>query len=620
MFSKLKRRTAAFTLVEVLLTVSLFAMVFVTYTAYMSTQNKEVLTIIQKSEANDATNIMLQFISNDVKSAKRATAKISSDGHGISLDKFISQTDNKNSIQLALEKIEFKYDATARTLTRTASRYDQSTYDSSTDTFKAAPRQYESQTFKNVSEINFSAIPMPNISGVKNISSHMLGVNVKLVSETPNALTKTRQKSNKETSYFIRDEVNFKNEPFWNANPKYTKTGPLSLQFSDPLKINLSQLEFLNWINSLKNMTNVNLALSEISNKMMISLSREALEKLNSKYSDFMSDLKNNVLSKARDSFVEYIKKDVGNDPKKLTMAILIKNFIFQKNPADCQSLKEKIMSNSFSDEDIINFVKKSNEDLKKYGIATSQQISALTGASTQEVEAANQLIGNIRANIAACKGSLPDMVFKYVENTAANFAANIKKSLWDAVGGDNYINDKINGFVDGALDNVLGQIGVKEMVAGLDSGEYDPAAKAVITGAVNQLTSWLKSQIKSKVGDLAQTIKNTVKNNVSSALSGATSQAEALARQKTQTLSGDIAGSISDVYGSTMVTISKNLMLGNKWDEVNKQFTPGGGKDYLQSAFNDFGISLSSLSSDQQAAVKNDDQVRNVKEIMTDK
>lgn len=621
MFMRFFRGRRGFTLVETLLTVAIFAMVIVMYMSYMSTQNREVLTVIQKNEANDESNLILQYVSNDVKSAKRTKVTISSDGSGIAMDRFVTQTDDKKSIQLALERVDYKYDRAARTITRTAAKYDQGSYDAASDSFKAQPAKYDTRTFKNVSIITFTRIPMPAIKGVDKVSSHMLGVDIKLVVEIPNVLTKTPQKSSKETSYFIRDEVNFKNDPFWNANPKTGKTGPLSVQFSDPLKINLSQNEFKQWIDSLKTDANVNLGLSEINNKMMIALSNMALEKLNDCYSEFMSDLQGSIMKKARESFVDYVKQSMGGDKQKLTMAILLKNYILGKGPGDCQRLKDKIMSGGFSDDDIRRFVKESESDLKKYGIASSSQIAALTGASTEEVDSASQLIGNIKANIDASKGSLQDFVFKYVENTAISFSQDIKKKMWDKIGGDDCINKTINNYVDAAVDNVMEQAGVNELSKNADSdGDYDAVMKAVIKSATGELSGWLKNNIKSKVGDLAQKIKDTVKNKVDSGMGDVSTQDEALARQKEHSLSSDIGNSVSDIYGSVMVTISKNLLLGNKWDSAGKQFVAGGGKDYLNSAFGDFGLSPSSLSENQQNAVKNDDQVRQVKEIMNKK
>ena len=604
------------TLIEVLLATTILMMVFNMFYHYMSTQNRQITTIIQKNELEETANLAMQYLANDIKSAKRATVSVTASS--LTMERFIEESkDSKKSAQLALEKIEYKFDTPNNKLTRTASKYNPDDYDAASDSFKSAPQVYESKTFNKITVFEPARIPMPKIVGVSKIDSHSLGVEIKLCAEALDVLMHVSQKSYKQDKIYIRDEVAFKNQPFWNVNPKVTKVGPISLKFTDALSINLSQTEVISWIASLKKMANVKLAFEDISNQLMVGLSREALAQVTTLYSGLISKIEGEVKNKAKEIIADKIVHDFGLSKSKIAAGLLLKDFILSKNSSDCQSLKSRIIDQALDDDEIKNFIKENAENLKKYGIVSASEVLAINDAT-----ASVEIISRVSQLIYDAKGDLPKLIFKYVESLSLSFANEIKTQVCAKINVSNYIQQKINVFIDPAIDEVMGSIGVKSIIDNMDQdSDFSDIAKIAIKTAVDSLKSWLKDQINQKLSDFTQTLLKTVTNNVSESFSGAKTEAEVQQALQNQSMSDDIGGAINDIFSSVLITISKNLLLGNKWDAAANSFIPSGAKDYLNTAFKDFSYDISSvLNSDEQKAITNDEQIRKVEEIMNNK
>lgn len=611
----LSRKTEkAFTLIETLLAFTILVMVFNIFYFYMQSQNRQIMTIVQKNEVEELANLVMQYLSNDIKSAKRGTVVITPSS--LALDRFIEEEkDTKKSAQLALMKVEYLYDQSKQQLVRNASMYDPGSYDGASDTFKSAPKLSETKTFNRVSSFEMSKIPMPPIVGISDISKHMLGVEAKVSSEAPNVLTHVSQKSFKEDQVYIRDEVAFKNQPFWNQNPKYTKVGPLSLKFTDPLTINLSQTELISWINSLKKASNVRLAFEDINNQIMNGLSKAALAKVNPLYNNFMSRIEGEVKNKAKDLFIDKAAQEYAGKKENIVTAMLLKDYILSRNSSDCQALKNRIITSALDDSEIKALVKNNAEKLKKYGVLSAADISAIDDATSSV-----QIISKVSNLIYSSKAEMPHLVFKFVESLSLAFANDVKKQLCDAIDVNGFVQKKIGEAIDPAIDGLLNILGVKAIIDEFDKeGEIGEIAKIAIRSAVDSFKSWLKDQINQKLGEFTKTLLDTVKNSVTQNTSGGKTKEDIIKEQQQKSIGDDIGGAVNDMFSAVIIVISKNLLLGNKYDEASQAFINSGAKDYLSSAFKDFSYNISSvLNKDEQEAIKNDEQVRRIEKIMT--
>lgn len=611
----LSRKTEkAFTLIETLLAFTILVMVFNIFYFYMQSQNRQIMTIVQKNEVEELANLVMQYLSNDIKSAKRGTVVITPSS--LTLDRFIEEEkDTKKSAQLALMKVDYLYDQSKQQLVRNASMYDPGSYDGASDTFKSAPKLSETKTFNRVSSFEMAKIPMPPIVGISDIGKHMLGVEAKVSSEAPNVLTHVSQKSFKEDQVYIRDEVAFKNQPFWNQNPKYTKVGPLSLKFTDPLTINLSQTELIGWINSLKKASNVRLVFEDINNQIMNGLSKAALAKVNPLYNNFMSRIEGEVKNKAKDLFIDKAAQEYAGKKENIVTAMLLKDYILSRNSSDCQALKNRIITGALDDSEIKALVKNNAEKLKKYGVLSAADISAIDDATSSV-----QIISKVSNLIYSSKAEMPHLVFKFVESLSLAFANDVKKQLCDAIDVNGYVQKKIGEAIDPAIDGLLSILGVKAIIDEFDKeGEIGEIAKIAIRSAVNSFKSWLKDQINQKLGEFTKTLLDTVKNSVTQNASSGKTKEDIIKEQQQKSIGDDIGGAVNDMFSAVIIVISKNLLLGNKFDEANQAFVNSGAKDYLSSAFKDFSYNISSvLDKNEQEAIKNDEQVRRIEKIMT--
>ncbi len=609
-------RRGAFTLVETLLAFTIVMMVFNIFYFYMQSQNRQVTTLVQKNELEELTNLVMQYLSNDIKSAKRGTVKITP--VSLTLDRYIEEKAGaKKSAQLSLMRVEYLYDAAGRKLVRKASEYDPESYDAASDTFKQAPKLSEIKTFDKISAFVLESIIMPKIAGVADMSRHMLGVDVKVSAEAANILTHVSQKSFKEDKIYIRDEIAFKNQPFWNANPKFTKVGPLSLKFTDPLTINLSQTELLSWLDSLKKASNVKLVFEDINNQIMTGLSQAALAKVNPLYSGFMSRLEGDVKNKAKDLFVDKAAQEYKGAKDKIAAAVLLKDYVLSKNSAACMDLKNRIMTGTLNGDEIKSLIKNNTVPLLKYSIVTLNDINALDDDTSSA-----EVISRVSNLIYNAKSETPQLIFKYVESFSLSFANDIKNQICDSIDVNSYVQKKIGETIDPAVDGVLNVLGVKAIIDEFDSnGEIGAAAKLVIKAGVDSLKKWLKDQVGQKLGEFSAKLLDTIKNKVSESSSGGKSVEEIERRQREKSISDDIGGAINDMFSSVIVVISKNLLLGNKYDEAGKSFVTSSAKDYLSSAFKDFDYNISSvLKENERQAITNDEQIRRVEQIMSGK
>ena len=607
------RAERAFTLIETLLAFTILVMVFNIFYFYMQSQNRQILTIVQKSEVEELTNLVMQYLSNDIKSAKRGTVIITASS--LTLDRFIQEEkDAKKSTQLALMKVEYLYDRSKQQLVRNASIYDPDSYDGSSDTFKSAPKLSETKTFNRISSFETAKIPMPAIVGVPDMGRHMLGVEVKVSSEAPNVLTHVSQKSFKEDQIYIRDEVAFKNQPFWNQNPKYTKAGILGLKFTDPLTINLSQTELLSWINSLKKASNVRLAFEDINNQIMNSLSKAVLAKVNPLYNNFMSRIEGEVKNKAKDLYIDKAAQEYAAKKENIVTAMLLKDYILSRNSSDCQALKNRIITRALDDSEVKSLIKNNAENLKKYNILSAADISALDDATTSV-----QVISKVSNLIYSSKDEMPRLIFKFVESLSLSFANDVKKQLCDAIDINGFVQKKIGETIEPAIDNLLSVLGVKAIIDEFDKGdEIGQIAKIAIRSAVDSFKSWLKDQINHKLAEFTKTLLDTVKNSVTQNSTGGKTKEEIIKEQQQKSIGDDIGGAVNDMFSAVIVVISKNLLLGNKYDEASQAFTCAGAKDYLSDAFKDFSYNISNvLDKEEQEAIKNDEQIRRIEKIM---
>lgn len=610
-----RRAKKAFTLIETLLAVTILMMVFNIFYVYMQSQNRQVLTIVQKNEVEELTNFAMQYLANDIKSARRASVVITP--ASLTLDRFIEEEkDTKQSAQLALMRVEYLFDASKRQLVRNASKYDPASYNESAGTFSTPPKLAETKTFDKITTFDLTKIEMPNIVGIDDMSKHMLGVDVKLSAEAANVLTHVSQKSFKEDKVYIRDEIAFKNQPFWNQNPKYSKVGPFSLKFTDPLTINLSQIEFLNWINSLKKASNVRLAFENINNSLMTSLANEALSRVTPLYSNFMSRLENEVKKQAKDIFADKIAQDYANSREKIAAALLLKDYVLSRSSADCRALKNRIITGTLEEAEVKSFVKNNTEKLKKYRIISDEDARAIDDA-TSSVE----IVSRVSRLIYAAGPETPKLVFKFVETLAMAFANDIKKQICAAINVNAYVQKKIGELVDPAIDELLNVLGVKAMVDEIGKSELGSVAQAAVQSAVDSFKSWLKDQITQKLSEFTAKLLETVTKSLTDGASGGQSQDDIVKQQRDRALSDDIGGAVNDMFSAVLITVSKNLLLGNKYDDASKSFVTSGAKDYLNSAFKDFDYQISSvLNANEQDALKNDEQIRRVQQIMNNK
>lgn len=592
-------------------------MVFNMFYFYMQSQNRQVITLIQRNEIDELANLVMQHITNDIKSAKRGTVRLGP--ATLVMDRYIEEAkDTKKSAQLALMKVEYLYDAQKRRLTRNASKYDPASYDGPTDAFRSAPALAETKTFDKISAFVVSKIAMSPVEGVGDMDRHMLGVDVQICAESENVLTHVSQKSYKEDQVYIRDEIAFKNQPFWNSNPKYMKVGPISLKFAGELSVNMSQAEIIQWINSQKKDENVRRAFEIINNKVMLGLSQEALNRVSRMDSSLMA----NIAGGRQKTGKLFIASAVHDYPGRETAAVslLVRDYVNARSAGDCRELKARIQSRSLDETEIKNLIKSNKDDFITNGIISASEYSSLD-ESTSSVAVISKVANMIyKVNNSGPDGTdgLPQVLFKYVESMSAVFADDIKKQMCAEINVGDFVNRKSAEETDPAIEEVLNIIGVKSLVDEADkSSSMDSSAKAAIKAAVDDLRSWLKSQVTQKMAEFKTNLLAAVTKSVSEgSASGQT--AEDIRRQQEQSISGSISGAIKDSFTSVMIVIAKNLLLGNKYDDSQQTFVNAGRKDYLAGALKDFGYTPADLHSAEKAeAVENNEQIRRVRQIM---
>jgi|GEM_PF-5523607 len=264
-----------FTMIEMLSALVIFVIFIGSIWPLFSTFHKTTVTFISQTEMDNSINIFLETFGIDVKSAvcpddeKGLNGIVIPNPNLIIIQRYAAaaksdkpQDANVISIkdQLALEQIE--YQRNAALITRSVKKMN---FDGKK--FAVESQASSSKTFKNIKEIKWERInfdiALRDRSNEKYFTQirnyfekidpdrkHTFGVEIVAKNSIKNPATGTELLNVKQTAFYVRDEIAFKEQPKWSANSiEDIKTLEFSLSGKQELENGLSKM-VLDWLDS----------------------------------------------------------------------------------------------------------------------------------------------------------------------------------------------------------------------------------------------------------------------------------------------------------------------------------------------------------------------------------
>lgn len=613
----LKRQNAAFTFLEMLIALTAFTFVIGGYTTFMSTQNRQVTTITQHSQANEAAMLAVQAMTFDIKSAKRGDiltgsesspvatpcVKIFNGGKSISIIRSVENPDIKKSDQLYLEKVDYAYDEAKKLITKTVSKVDFKKAAKSADgkqvfTLFDFGEVKSTRTFKNISKVEFKSIKIPG----KESTSHTLGVGIEVEAKLDNQLIGQAQVGKSHNIVFVSDEVAYKNQPNWNVNPVFsnnvvdiTLTPPLTMDFS-------SALDIVNWAKNFKTLIPdmVKDAKDQILEKAMIALTGKVLDEAQNLYAKFITDSGiNSMINSVRGNFVDLVK-NASKDPNLCAAAALLSDAFNNGNMGE--ALKNKIINKTLAAADIDNMLEKYGQKLKDAGTLTEAELRKFITFKDPSKKFFNEVVGTqaeytaiidkVRNKVYTAlpdESKISDMVNSYVVGLSDKLRLAMKDDIKITIASaviSKVVSDKMNE----VIDNVFASSGLQKV---FEDPKLDDVGKALL----NEISGMLKDQIKGLASNLVREISDNIAREVATQFKD---KEEALQK------AGE---NMPDAINSMISLLSKKFLVGEKWDAAKQKFVPSqGATNYLDKIFKGFNLPLPAFDADKdaQAALDN--------------
>ncbi len=594
-----------FTILETLMALTAFSMVIASYVKFTSSQNQQVTTMVQHSQTAENTTMVIQYLSGDIKSARRGEifistpagplltpcVKISSSGQSISIFRFIENPDIKASDKISMEKIESVYNPATREFVRSVYKVDFA------KTFKKDDKIFEMYTVgdiksknnpvKNVEAIKLKRIPIPGMES----TSHTMAVGIEVESKMANVLVADAQKSKNQDIIYIKDEVAYKNQPNWNVNPVFTKE-IVGVTLSPPQKLDFaSAVDAFKWVTNFKTLIPDLLtdAKKMLMDKLMLALVDKLMVHADELYSKYVNDSQiQNMINQTKNNFAK-IMYDAADNAKKTSVGIaaaLVGDYVDAAGN-QAEVIKNKILNRALTNAEIEALIQKHSGDFRRFGIDVNYFEDFKNNVATATDQGRYlAIIDNVRNNIYSAAGDTKkfgDIVNAYNANLCDVMRGALKA---DALG---YCSAEIVKKVteekaQEVLKIVKENCGVENV---LRESNLDDAGRVVVQGALSMLESGLTSAIAGIASDAVAKIVNGTPTKF-----GSRDEAkDAMAKE------------VPDTINNLINVMARSYLTGAKWDSAKKEFVQvAGAKDRLQNVCDNFKIPYETSSGDQSA------------------
>jgi competence protein ComGC len=610
-FYSLKKHNAAFTMLEMLIALTAFTFVIGGYTTFMSSQNRQVTTITQHSQANEAAMLAVQAMTFDIKSAKRGDiligssgspvstpcVKIGNGGKSITLIRSIENPDIKKSDHLYLEKVEYAFDESKRIMNKTVSKVNFTKAAKSADgkqvfTIFDYGDVKSTKTFKNISKVEFKSIKIPG----KESSAHTLGVGVEVESKLDNMLIGQAQIGKSHNIVFVSDEIAYKNQPNWNVNPVFSNN-IVDITLSPPLTMDFSSaLDIVNWAKNFKTLIPdlVNDAKDQILDKVMIALTGKVLEEAQNLYSKFINASGiNSMMNSVKGNFVNLVK-NATSDPNLCAAAALLSDAFNNGNAGE--ALKNKILAKTLAATDIDNMLVNYGQKLKDAGTLTNAELrkfitfkdpsqkffGEIAGTQAEYTAIIDKVRGKVYDALPT-EAKISDMVNSYVVGLSDKLRLAMKDDIKITIASA-VITKVVGDKIEEVLENILDSSGLQTV---FDDPKLDDVGKALL----NEILGMLKTQVKGLASNLIREVSDNIVKEIASKFKD---KEEALQK------AGE---NMPDAVNSMISLLSKKFLVGEKWDAAAKKFIPNpNATNYLDKVFKGFNLPIPAFDADKDA------------------
>ncbi len=610
-FYFIKKNHAAFTFLEMLIALTAFTFVIGGYTTFMSTQNRQVTTITQHSQANEAAMLAVQAMTFDIKSAKRGEiltgnesapvvtpcVKVIDGGRAIMIIRSIENPNIKKSDQLFLEKVEYCYDQSKKVINKTVTAMNFVKAAKSPDGKKVFSlfdygEVKSSRVYKNISKLNLKEIPIPG----KESTSHTLGVGVEVEAQLANNLIGQAQVGKAHNIIFVSDEVAYKNQPNWNVNPVFSNN-LVNITLSPPLTMDFgSALDIINWAKNYKTLIPdlVKDAKDQIFEKVMIALTGKVLSEAQNLYAKFITDSNiNSMINSVKGNFIDLVN-NASKDPNLCAAAALLSDAINSGN--DGEALKNAIIGKALAAADIDNTIEKYGQKLKDTGVITGAELRKFITFKDPSQRFFNEIAGTqaeytaiidkVRNKIYTAlpdESKISDLVNSYVVGLSDKLRLSMKEDIKITIAGE-VISRAVTEKMEEVLDGVINSSGLQTV---FDDPKLDDAGKAILT----EVLGMLKGQISGLCGNLARDISQSIAKEVQTQFKN---KDEALQKA---------AENMPDAVNSIVSLLSKKFLVAETWDTATQKFIPRqGATNYLDKIFKGFNMPLPKFDADKDA------------------
>ena len=606
------KRREAFTLIEILLALTTFTLVIGGYSMFMSTQNRQVTTITQHSQANEAATLIVQAMSFDLKSAKRGDilsgsesnpivvpcVTIAPDGKSVSIIRAIESTESKKSDQLFLEKVEYSFNELKKEVNKKVFKME-FVKAAKTPDGKKVYSLFNfggiklSKVYKNITSLKLKSVPIRG----KEKTNHTLGVGIEAEARLDNNLIAQDQIGKSRSIIFISDEVAYKNQPSWNVNPVFSNSF-VNVTLSPPITLDFSSaLDIIKWAKNFKDLIPglIDDAKQQIFDKVMIGLTGKVLERAEALYSKFINDAQiSSMINSVKSDFIKMVK-DAANDPKLCTAAAILSDALYNGNAGEI--IKNKIIGKALAEADIDAMMEKYGQKLIDAGSISSEQYrkfitfrdvskkleGEIAGTQAEYTAIVDKLRNQIYSALPG-EEKISEMVNSYAVALSDKLKAALKGDILASVGSQ-VVSQVVEEKAVEVAELVIDSSGLQSVFS---DSKLDDAGKAIL----NEVLDSLKGGIKALVGNIATDVGRKI------ILGGQQivfkSKEEAFAKA---------AECMPDAVNSTIALLSKKFLVAEKWDGAAKKFIANpGATNYLKKLFDGFNMQLPSFDADKEA------------------
>lgn len=580
-----------FTILETLMAMTALLAVFSSYFMFTQSQNREVKTVTQRSKADENTMMAIQVISADVKSAKLEGVAIDQSGKSMSIMRYFDNPDIKKSDQLYLQQVDYAYDQSKKTITRTITKLEYNEKNNSFD----KKGSVLTNTFKDISSFNLKKIPLYE-KGEKNYDAkydkHTLAVAVEVESRFGNDLIGKDQVSYNQDIFYVREEVAFKNQPHWNKNPIFSNK-LVNITLSPPATVDFaSSLDIVKWANNFKNIIPnlIDDGKQFLYDATMGKLSSEFLAKANELFGKYATP--DNI-----QKMIQGVQGDLINcvEEKDVAAAAILRDALFAPVGVG-EALKNKILNKALTDQDILSVLDKYNYNqvfgglknkLVDKGVLSQADFNYLEEFKKDHVNDQNRYM-NILAGVKnKIYASLPtvDKFSGMVRGCSGMVIEKMKDVLHkDAIG--MMTGTLVRGIVEENLNPVIENI---KSESGLDAAINESIKDDVGKEILNQAVGLLESGIKGAVGKL---VGNVVEDIAKKTAGKFKNKDEAL-QDAQKNVPNPVAGTVS--------VLAQKFMLGETWDKDKREFVKNpNARNYVEDLFKGFNLEVPTPENDK--------------------